>query len=58
MNAFLESIKEKFESAKQFFERGEDGIKKRYWPSRKDTLSGTVVVLVAVFIICYFLIQI
>jgi preprotein translocase subunit SecE len=30
-------------------------LKKVTWPSRKDTLSGTAVVLVAVFIIALFL---
>ena len=30
-------------------------LKKVTWPSRKDTLSGTAVVLVAVFIIAMFL---
>jgi preprotein translocase subunit SecE len=30
-------------------------LKKVTWPSRKDTLSGTLVVLVAVFIIATFL---
>ena len=30
-------------------------LKKVTWPSRKDTLSGTLVVLVAVFIIAIFL---
>jgi len=49
------SIKEKFETAKQFFREVRTELKKVTWPSRKDTLSGTVVVLVAVFIIAIFL---
>jgi preprotein translocase subunit SecE len=49
------SIKEKFESAKQFLREVKTELKKVTWPSRKDTLSGTVVVLVAVFIIAIFL---
>jgi len=49
------SIKEKFEAAKQFFREVKTELKKVTWPSKKDTLSGTVVVLVAVFIIAIFL---
>jgi len=49
------SIKEKFESAKQFLREVRTELKKVTWPSRKDTLSGTIVVLVAVFIIAIFL---
>ena len=49
------SIKEKFESAKQFLREVKTELKKVTWPSRKDTLSGTIVVLVAVFIIAIFL---
>jgi preprotein translocase subunit SecE len=48
-------IKEKFEAAKQFLREAKTEIKKVTWPSRKDTLSGTLVVLVAVFIIAGFL---
>jgi preprotein translocase subunit SecE len=49
------SIKEKFETAKQFLREVKTELKKVTWPSRKDALSGTVVVLVAVFIIATFL---
>jgi len=49
------SIKEKFEAAKQFLREVRTELKKVTWPSRKDTLSGTLVVLVAVFIIAVFL---
>ncbi len=49
------SIKEKFEGAKQFLREVKTELKKVTWPSRKDTLSGTAVVLVAVFIIALFL---
>ena len=49
------SIKEKFENAKQFLREVKTELKKVTWPSRKDTLSGTAVVLVAVFIIALFL---
>ena len=49
------SFREKFESAKQFLREVKTELKKVTWPSRKDTLSGTAVVLVAVFIIALFL---
>jgi preprotein translocase subunit SecE len=49
------SIKEKFEAAKQFLREVKTELKKVTWPSRKDALSGTLVVLVAVFIIAIFL---
>lgn len=49
------SVKEKFEAAKQFLREVRTELKKVTWPSRKDTLSGTLVVLVAVFIIAIFL---
>jgi preprotein translocase subunit SecE len=51
--AFL--IRSKFEGAKQFLREVKTELKKVTWPSRKDTLSGTAVVLVAVFIIALFL---
>jgi preprotein translocase subunit SecE len=49
------SIKEKFEGAKQFLREVKTELKKVTWPSRNDTLSATLVVLVAVFIIAIFL---
>jgi preprotein translocase subunit SecE len=49
------SIREKFEGAKHFLREVKTELKKVTWPSRKDTLSGTAVVLVAVFIIALFL---
>jgi preprotein translocase subunit SecE len=48
-------IKEKFEAAIQFLREVRTELKKVTWPSRKDTLSGTLVVLVAVIIIAIFL---
>jgi preprotein translocase subunit SecE len=48
-------IKEKFETAKQFLREVKTELKKVTWPSRKDALSGTLVVLIAVFIIAIFL---
>jgi preprotein translocase SecE subunit len=49
------SMKEKYEAAIQFLREVKTELKKVTWPSRKDTLSGTLVVLVAVFIIAIFL---
>ncbi len=49
------SIQEKFEGIKQFLREVKIELKKVTWPSRKTTLSGTAVVLVAVFIIAFFL---
>ena len=49
------NIRSKFESAKQFLREVRTELKKVTWPSRKDTLSGTAVVLVAVFVIAIFL---
>jgi len=49
------SVKEKFDVAAQFLREVKTELKKVTWPSRKDTLSGTVVVLVAVIIIAVFL---
>jgi preprotein translocase subunit SecE len=51
--AFL--IREKYEGAIQFLREVKTELKKVTWPTRKDTLSGTAVVLVAVFIIGLFL---
>jgi len=53
--AMVFSIRSKFEGAKQFLREVKTELKKVTWPSRKDTLSGTAVVLVAVFIIALFL---
>ncbi len=49
------SIQSKFEGAKQFLREVKTELKKVTWPSRKDTLAGTAVVLVAVFIVGLFL---
>jgi preprotein translocase subunit SecE len=48
-------VKEKFDASMQFLREVRTELKKVTWPSRKDTLSGTVVVLVAVIIIAIFL---
>lgn len=49
------SISERLEGAKQFLREVRTELKKVTWPSRKDALAGTAVVLVAVFIIALFL---
>jgi preprotein translocase subunit SecE len=49
------SIREKYEGAIQFLREVKTELKKVTWPTRKDTLSGTAVVIVAVFIIGLFL---
>jgi preprotein translocase subunit SecE len=49
------NVGSKFESIKQFLREVKTELKKVTWPSRKDTLSGTVIVLVTVFVIAFFL---
>jgi len=49
------SINEKFEGAKQFLREVKTELKKVTWPSRRDTLAGTAVVLVTVFVLGFFL---
>jgi preprotein translocase subunit SecE len=49
------SIRGKFEEAKQFLREVKTELKKVTWPAKKDTLSATGVVLVAVFIVALFL---
>ncbi len=49
------SLRSTFEDGKQFLREVKTELKKVTWPSRKDTLSGTAIVLVAVFIIATFL---
>jgi preprotein translocase subunit SecE len=49
------SVGPKIEAAKQFLREVKQELKKVTWPSRRDTLSGTAVVLVAVFVIAVFL---
>jgi preprotein translocase subunit SecE len=48
-------IQEKFEVAIQFLREVRTELKKVTWPSRKDTLAGTIIVLVTVFIVAFFL---
>ena len=49
------NLKSKWEVFRQFLREVKTELKKVTWPSRRDTLSGTAIVLVAVFIIAFFL---
>ncbi len=49
------AIKEKYEVVKQFLREVKVELKKVTWPSRKDTLAATAVVLITVIIIAFFL---
>jgi preprotein translocase subunit SecE len=49
------NLKSKWEAFRQFLREVKTELKKVTWPSRRDTLSGTAIVLVAVFIIAFFL---
>lgn len=49
------SIQSKFEGAKQFLREVKTELKKVTWPSRRDTLAGTAVVLATVFVVAFFL---
>jgi len=49
------NLRLRFEVVKQFLREVKTELKKVTWPSRKDTLSGTIVVLVTVFIMAIFL---
>ncbi len=44
-----------FEKAKQFLKEVKIELKKVVWPTRKDTLASTSVVLIIVMIIAFFL---
>ena len=48
-------IADKIEGAKQFLREVKTELKKVTWPSRKDTLAVTAVVLATVFIVAVFL---
>ena len=45
----------KFDTIKQFLREVRIELKKVTWPSRKDTIYATIVVLVCVFIFGFFL---
>lgn len=44
-----------FEKAKQFLKEVKIELKKVVWPTRKDTIASTSVVIILVFIIAIFL---
>ena len=49
------NLRSKFEGAKQFLREVKTELKKVTWPTRKDALAGTLVVLATVLIIAVFL---
>ena len=48
-------IKKYFKPASAFLSEAKVEIKKVSWPSRKEAIGGTVVVIIAVFIVATFL---
>jgi preprotein translocase subunit SecE len=51
----MEKIKEFLQIAKQFFREVRVELKKVTWPSRKETIASTSVVLITVFLVAFFL---
>jgi preprotein translocase subunit SecE len=51
----MEKIKEFLQKAKQFFREVRVELKKVTWPSRKETIASTSVVLITVFLVAFFL---
>jgi preprotein translocase subunit SecE len=51
----MEKIKEFWKAAKQFFREVRVELKKVTWPSRKETIASTSVVLITVILIAFFL---
>jgi preprotein translocase subunit SecE len=51
----MEKIKEFWEKAKQFFREVRVELKKVTWPSRKETIASTSVVLITVILVAFFL---
>jgi preprotein translocase subunit SecE len=51
----MERIKEFFRTAQQFFREVRVELKKVTWPSRKETIASTSVVLVTVFLVAFYL---
>jgi preprotein translocase subunit SecE len=51
----MEKIKELWPKAKQFFREVRVELKKVTWPSRKETISSTSVVLITVILVSFFL---
>ena len=51
----MEKIKELWPKAKQFFREVRVELKKVTWPSRKETIASTSVVLITVVLVSFFL---
>jgi len=51
----MEKIKDFLQKAKQFFREVRVELKKVTWPSRKETIASTSVVLITVFLVAFFL---
>jgi preprotein translocase subunit SecE len=51
----MEKVREFWEKAKQFFREVRVELKKVTWPSRKETIASTSVVLVTVFLVAFYL---
>jgi preprotein translocase subunit SecE len=51
----MEKIKKFWQTTKQFFREVRVELKKVTWPSRKETIASTSVVLVTVVIVAFFL---
>jgi preprotein translocase subunit SecE len=51
----MEKIKEFWQKAKQFFREVRVELKKVTWPSRKETIASTSVVLITVILVSFFL---
>jgi preprotein translocase subunit SecE len=51
----MEKIKEFWKAAEQFFREVRVELKKVTWPSRKETIASTSVVLITVILVAFFL---
>jgi len=55
MQFYREATMSRFEAIKQFLREVRIELKKVTWPSRKDTMYATIIVLISVFIFGFFL---
>ncbi len=51
----MEKIKDYWQKTKQFFREVRVEMKKVTWPSRKETIASTSVVLITVILVAFFL---
>ena len=51
----MDRIKEFIQKAKQFFREVRVELKKVTWPTRKETIASTSVVLVTVFLVAFYM---